>query len=223
MGNPTPDLNRAMRPFVWVNAAMSLDGKLALPDGRQTSISGPEDLARVHRLRNENDAILVGIGTVLSDDPKLLVKKRYVDMVNHPLRVVLDTGLRTPSDAQVLVGPAPTWIVVGEGVSGERPPARIVPCGTDRIDIPKLLDILGNEGMDTLMVEGGSRVIASLVALNLVDRMTVFVGSMVIGGERSPTLAGGDGASSFEEISRFRLVDHQDMDDGILLTYEADR
>ena len=86
-----------MRPRVIINAAMSVDGKIALADGHGVRISNEEDLRRVHELRAEIDAILVGIGTVLKDDPKLTVKAEYATGRN-PLRVVLDSGGRTPPD-----------------------------------------------------------------------------------------------------------------------------
>ena len=89
-----------MPPFVTVNCAMSADGKIALPTRRQTRISSEEDIARVHRLRNASDAILVGIGTVLSDDPSLLVKEKYVRRPRRPLRIVLDSRYMEKSQAK---------------------------------------------------------------------------------------------------------------------------
>ncbi|HDH81938.1 MAG TPA: 5-amino-6-(5-phosphoribosylamino)uracil reductase, partial [Thermoplasmatales archaeon] len=90
-----------MKPFVIVNCAMSIDGKIAFPDRKQAKISNDEDMARVHKLRDECDAVLVGIGTVLSDNPKLTVKEKYVQNPSNPLRVVLDSNFRTPRDAEV--------------------------------------------------------------------------------------------------------------------------
>ena len=98
-------------PYTIINCAMSADGKIALPSRKQTRISNEEDMARVHRLRNECDAVLVGVGTILSDDPKLTVKERHVDEVRNPLRVVLDSKGRTPTDSEVLSNDSPTLIL----------------------------------------------------------------------------------------------------------------
>src|SRR5881628_2031966 len=92
---------------------MSVDGKIALPSRKQTRISDEEDLRRVHRLRAACDAVLVGVGTILADDPKLTVKPEYASGRN-PLRIVLDSEGRTPSDAHVLSREAPTLIVTSE-------------------------------------------------------------------------------------------------------------
>ena len=98
-----------MRPRVIINAAMSVDGKIALADGRGVRISNEEDLRRVHHLRAAADAVLVGVGTILKDDPKLTVKPEYAKGRN-PLRVVLDSDGKTPFGASVLDGSAPTLI-----------------------------------------------------------------------------------------------------------------
>src|SRR2546426_368452 len=100
----------AVRPRVIINAAMSIDGKIALSDGQGVRLSNEEDLRRVHRLRASVDAILVGVGTVLTDDPKLTVKSEYAKGRN-PLRVVLDSDGKIPESARVLDGAAPTLIV----------------------------------------------------------------------------------------------------------------
>ena len=89
------------RPYVVINCAMSADGKIASPSGKQMRISCDKDIRRMYELRNESDAVLVGINTVLNDDPKLTVKNKYIKNPKQPIRVVLDTKCRTPSDALV--------------------------------------------------------------------------------------------------------------------------
>ena len=121
------------RPYVIINCAASADGKIALPNRRQTRISSEEDLARVHRLRNECDAVLVGVNTVLNEDPKLTVKEKYLAAgtpLRRPLRVVLDSKRRTPKDALVVNGDAPTLIATDggfENVYGKN--VEVVDCG----------------------------------------------------------------------------------------------
>ena len=103
------------RPNVIINCAMSADGKIALPNRRQLRISCDEDIKRMYNLRNNADAVLVGIGTILSDDPKLTVKEKYVNNPKQPLRIILDNKCRTPKDALVLNDSAKTLIITAKG------------------------------------------------------------------------------------------------------------
>jgi 2,5-diamino-6-(ribosylamino)-4(3H)-pyrimidinone 5'-phosphate reductase len=202
---------------------MSLDGKIALPSRKQTRISSEEDIARVYQLRNECDAILVGVGTILSDDPKLTVKEKYVEEVKNPLRVVLDSKGRTPPDAQVFSGDAPTLIVTTEGCTATFGEADSTRCGEENIDLHSLVDFLYERGVRKLLVEGGETVVWSFLEEGLVDEVKVFVGSMVIGGKGSPTMAGGKGAASFEDIIPLVLKSSTQLGNGILLEYEVKR
>jgi len=206
-----------MRPFVHVNCAMSVDGKIALANRMQTRISGEADMARVHRLRDSCDAILVGVGTVLTDDPKLTVKKRYVDAPSQPLRVVLDTRLRTPSDAAVMSDAAATLIATG-GPSFSRGTTEAVPCGDGQVELSRVLSLLHERGVERLLVEGGETVIYAFLKERLVDVMTVYVAPMVIGGTGTPTVAGGDGASTPGDVVGLAFADVERLGDGLLLT-----
>jgi len=206
------------KPRVIVNCAMSIDGKIALPSRKQTRISNDEDIARVHRLRNQCDAILVGIGTVLADDPSLLVKKRYVKNVSCPLRIVLDSTYRIPAEAQVFTGDAHTLIVTTckeEHNNG----VEVIRCGSkgERVDLTELMKILYKRGIRRLMVEGGETVIWELLAADLVDELMVFIAPLVIGGTESPTLAGGKGAQSIKEIIHLKIHRMNRIGGGILI------
>lgn len=214
-----------MPPYVTVNCAMSADGKIALPSRRQTRISSEEDIARVHRLRNRHDAILVGIGTVLADDPSLLVKEKYVPRPRRPLRIVLDSRGRTPANARVTSPGVPTLIAMS------REPAvrpwsdnveTVVLGDGDRVLLPRLLDELDGRRIRRLLVEGGSEVIWSFLNERAVDRLSIFVGSLVLGGT-GPTPAGGEGASRLEDAFRLKLVGTRRLGDGVLLVYEPER
>ncbi len=103
------------RPHVIINCAMSADGKIASPARKQMRISSEQDIERMYRLRNESDAVLVGIGTILADDPKLTVKESYVHHPKQPLRVILDSKGRTPSHALALNTVSKTLIITAEG------------------------------------------------------------------------------------------------------------
>ncbi len=219
-----------MRPHVFVNAAMSADGKLSTYERRQVRISGAGDFRRVDRLRAGADAVMVGIGTVLADDPSLTVKspelvaaREASGAAPHPARVVVDSRARTPPDAAVLHR-GPGLRVVG--VSAAAPPERIVAlgefatvvvAGEDRVDLALLLERLHDLGVRRLMVEGGGTLIAALVTAGLVDELFVYVGNMIIGGSTAPTLADGDGLSAAGPFVRLDLVSATPCDEGVLL------
>ncbi len=212
-----------LRPYVIINCAMSIDGKIALPSRRQTRISNEEDMERVYRLRNECDAVLVGVGTILSDDPKLIVKGKYVENPKKPLRVILDSQGRTPLDAEVLSKDAPTLIVTTEGCDATFDDADLARCGEERVDLHSLMQVLNEKGVKRLLVEGGETVIWSFLKESLVDEVKVFIGSMVIGGTGSPTMAGGQGAASLEQTIPLVLKSSTRLGDGVLLEYEVKR
>lgn len=207
-----------MRPKVIVNVAMSADGKIALPDRTEVKISGEEDFRRVHELRDRVDAILVGIGTVLADDPKLTVKEEYVEDPDHPLKVILDSERRTPEDAQLFN--KGDWLIA---TSEETDKEGWIRCGDgEQVDISLLMKRLEERGIEKLLVEGGGEVISSFFEEGLVDELTVFVGSLIIGGREAPTPVDGEGAYERNETIDLEFVGHEYMDDGILLKYRVD-
>lgn len=208
-----------MRPKVLVNVAMSADGKIALPDRTEVKISGEEDFKRVHELRNSVDAILVGIGTVFADDPKLTVKEKYVEEPKHPLKVILDSDCRTPKDAQ-LFDEGEWLIATTEDLDKEG----WIKCGEkDRVDLNVLMDKLSERGIEKILVEGGGEVISSFFEEDLVDEFTVFVGSLIIGGREAPSPVNGEGSKDIGDTVDLRFCDHEELDDGILLRYEVER
>jgi len=204
-----------------INCAMSADGKIALPSGQQTRISNDEDIERVQLLRSSSDAILVGIGTVLADDPKLTVKERYASSGDRPVRIVLDSGCRIPEGAEALKGDARTIVVTSEACEKNVPGAEMLRLGNDLVDLHRLIDVLDDMGIGTLLVEGGATVIWSFLREGLADELSVFVGSLIIGGRGSPTMADGDGFVSLSDARRLRLIGLERLGDGALLRYEV--
>jgi 2,5-diamino-6-(ribosylamino)-4(3H)-pyrimidinone 5'-phosphate reductase len=200
---------------------MSVDGKIALPTRKETKISNREDLERVHRMRNEVDAILVGVGTILADDPKLTVGEKYAKVVKQPLRIVLDSHGRTPKTARVLNDQAKTLIVTNESCTKTFSGADVARFGKDDVDLKALVRHLEKSGIRTLLVEGGETVMWSFFRQGLADEISVFVGSMIIGGGASPTLAGGKGFGSLEEATHLKFVSCEQLGDGVLLRYEV--
>ncbi|NLN72383.1 MAG: diaminohydroxyphosphoribosylaminopyrimidine reductase [Thermoplasmatales archaeon] len=201
-----------MRPFIHVNCAMSADGKIAGPDRKQMRISSDEDIARVRELRKGYDSILVGVGTVISDDPHLTVKGLSYD--DNPIRIVIDPDGRTPDDALVLDERAPTVMVTSSSCEREWDAEEIVRAG-DPLDLNIMLEALGEMGIDSVLVEGGGETIAGFFSADLVDKYTVFVGPWVIGDRTSPTPADG-GRPIMRKMS---LESTEVLGDGVLLTF----
>lgn len=206
------------RPYIIINAAMSVDGKIALTTRRQTRLSCDEDLLRVHRIRAEVDAILIGIGTVLSDDPKLTVK--FYNVERQPIRVVLDSKLRIPDNVEVLKPYSRTIIATTEQAPQRKFPehVEIVRCGKDRVDIRTLMELLYVKGIRRILVEGGGTVINSFIREKLVDELNVYVSPVIIGGS-APSLCEGPGASNYDEMIKLKLVGWERIGEGILLKF----
>ena len=209
-----------MRPKVLVNCAMSPDGKIATKERRQVRISSEEDMHRVKVLRSECDAILVGVGTVLADDPHLTIKG--FDRERNPLRVVLDPRGRTPPEAKVVDGRARTLVVTLQSTGNVWPGVDVFRCGKDFIDLNALMDELERLGVRMLMVEGGGETIWRFFRAGLVDRYLVYVGTRVFGGREAPSPVDGEGFLEGDAF-RLRLVSFERCGEGVLLSYEAER
>ena len=206
-----------MRPFIHVNCAMSADGKLAGDDRTQVRISSDEDKTRVKTMRKKYDAILVGVGTVIADNPHLTFKDGDYD--TNPIRIVLDPHGRTPEDALVLDERAPTVMVTLENCDVEWDCEEIIRAGKDEIDLDAVLEELADFGIENVLVEGGGRTIASFFRAGLVDRYSVFVGGLVIGGSNAPTPCDGDGWVRESGI-KMNLEDCEVLGNGALLTFK---
>ncbi|MCW3132612.1 MAG: 2,5-diamino-6-(ribosylamino)-4(3H)-pyrimidinone 5'-phosphate reductase [Candidatus Methanospirare jalkutatii] len=221
------------KPFVFINVAMSADGKIATKERRQTRISGEEDLKRVDALRAESDAILVGIGTVLADNPSLTVKsdalrkwRKMQGKDENPMRVVVDSKARTPENADFLVkGEGKRLIVVAENAPAERVErlrrkAEVLVCGVERVNLRSLMRELWRRGVRKLMVEGGATLNWSLLSEGLVDEIYTFVGNMIIGGKDAPSLVEGEGFIA-SEMLKLSLIGVERLNDGVLLRWRV--
>lgn len=210
------------RPAVWVNCAASLDGHIAFAGGRRAGLSGPEDLQRVQRLRAGADAILVGVGTVVKDDPSLRVHWELLGERPgpNPTRVVVDASGRTPLSARVLDGSTPTIVATSERSTRAFPShVRVLVAGTERVELGRLFPMLYELGVRTLMVEGGAEILASVLRSGLFDRFTIYYAPVVIGGLTAPPVASGPETRGPEELATFELLGIERLGVGYLATY----
>ena len=206
-----------MRPFIHVNCAMSADGKIAGSDRSQVRISSSEDMIRSKELRKKFDAVLVGVGTVIADDPHLTIKNASFD--ENPVRAVIDPSGRTPEGSQITDGRAPTLILTDDDCTEEWEGVRKIRCGSP-FDIIKAMEYLSENGIENVLVEGGGETISSFFRNGLVDRYTVFVGNLIIGGKDSPTPADGDGWVK-ENGMALKMKSAEVLGDGVLITYDV--
>ena len=217
-----PDSSPTERPFVWVNCATSADGRLAFAGGRRARLSGASDLRRVQELRANSDGVVVGVGTVLLDNPSLRV---HWDLLGRPpgrspARIVLDSRGRAPEESRVFDSSAPTIVLTTE--QNSHPYAsgiQVIRTSGPRVDIPGAFVQLKQHGFGRLLVEGGAEVLSSVLRSGAWDRFTVYVAPTLIGGATAPPMLAGpetpDAASALGLVRESALP----VDDGVLLSY----
>ena len=220
-----------MKPYVILNAAMTLDGKIATENG-SSNISGEEDLKRVHELRKECDAIMVGIGTVMADDPRLTVHKVDANPDDNPLRVVVDSKCRTPIDARITNEDAKTVIAVANEYKDDflksekyqtkkNRGVKFFFSGSEHVDLVSLMNYLHEEGIEKLMLEGGATLNFSMIKSGLIDEIRICIAPMVVGGEKAKTFFDGEGFPVMDLAARLELVDSYSLGKDLILTYKV--
>jgi len=218
-----------MRPFVIINSAMSADGKISTVARKQVRISGTEDMQRVDALKSRTDAVMVGVGTVLADDPKLTIKSDVLKRervaegkAENPLRIVVDSNARTPPTAAIL-GPNTLIAVTQQAprlkVEELEAKAEVLVVGERKVDLGALLVRLKERGVDSVLVEGGATLNFSLLSLGLVDEVYTYVGNIIIGGSSAPTLVDGDGLTS--DFVKLKLRQIRQVGEGVLIKWEV--
>jgi diaminohydroxyphosphoribosylaminopyrimidine deaminase/5-amino-6-(5-phosphoribosylamino)uracil reductase len=202
---------------------MSLDGRIATSTGESRWISGPESRAQAHRLRSECDAVMVGIGTVLADDPQLNV--RLDGEWRQPAKIIVDSTCRTPVSAAALVG-ARTIIAHTHAAPHEQREALAaagavlweMPAAGSRVDLAQLLACMGADGLTSVLVEGGGSMLGTLIERKLVQRVTVFIAPNLIGGATAPGPVMGVGIAHMADVPRLTRVATQRFGDDIMIT-----
>lgn len=213
------------RPHIVLNAGMTLDGKIASKT-RNAEISCVEDLERVHKLRKRVDAIMVGIGTVLDDDPRLTVHKIPGEKEDNPLRVVVDSTGRTPLDARVLNGDAKTVIAVSEAAEKDKikkieETANVVVCGKSKVNLECLMDELYKMGIESLLLEGGATLNWGMLEEGLIDEVRVAISPTIVGGKDALSLVEGAGFEKIKEGVKLKLKKHYRLGSDLILEYEV--
>ena len=219
------------KPYVVLKYAMTLDGKIASFSGKSRWISNENSRKKVQELRNRLMGIMVGIGTVLKDNPMLNCR---IDGGNNPTRIICDTRLRIPLDCNICETAAdiPTIVVCGMECALDEAGKtkkellkekgiRIieVPTKNGVIDLEKLMTILGEQMIDSILLEGGGELNFSAVEAGIVDELIVFVAPKVLGGKEAVNAVGGRGFESPDEAARFSLKSIEHIDDDICLKY----
>ena len=216
------------RPFVTIKYAMSIDGKSAARTGDSKWISSDESRRYVHFLRYTTDAVMVGVNTVLTDDPQLTSRASIRGGVakNQPLRVIVDATGRTPVTAKIFNAPGQVLMAVSDKVAAAQKKAYkklgaevlVLPAKKGFIDLDKLFNALGEKQVTSVLVEGGASLLGSLCDNNLVDKAVVFVAPVIIGGEKARTAIGGKGADKVVNSLKLERVKTKRSDSDMMIT-----
>ena len=224
-----------MKPYVILNAAMTLDGKIATKTG-SSEISGPEDLERVHEIRKKADGIMVGIGTVLADDPRLTVHKIPSSKSDNPIRVVVDNKARTPIDFRILNDDADTIIAVGSICDENNPDsdedavsrakaisqkADVFYSSKTPVDLVEFMDYLYSKGIRTLMLEGGATLNFSMIKDNLIDEVRICIAPMIAGGRDAKTFFDGEVFDYMKDAVKLELIKSYSCGKDFVMEYKV--
>jgi len=214
-------------PFVTAKFAISLDGKIATRTGDSRWISGEESRKCVHQLRHEVDAIMVGVNTVLADDPQLTARSEEGQpFERQPLRVIVDSEARTPSTARLFGEPGRTLVATTSAASQAKV-REFQEVGAEvlellsregQVDLEQLLRELGRREIISVMVEGGSTLFASFFKHGLVDKVIVFIAPIIIGGRGAKTAVAGEGAERIAHALRLSRVKVERFGDDAMIS-----
>lgn len=210
-------------PFVTVKFASTLDGKVSTNSGESKWITNKKSRIEAHNMRAVSDAVMVGVGTVIVDNPFLTVRDSSIGNFKNPMRVILDSNLRIPLDSNVIKDNNPTIIATTSDKTIDLPEfvnTKIFPNSNidNRVDIQSLLEHLGELSISSILIEGGPTLIGSFFDQNLVDKVHAFIAPAIMGGEESLNAVAGKGVSVMSEIIRLDSIQCKIIDDDILIT-----
>ena len=213
-------------PYVALKYAMTADGKIATAAGKSKWISCQESRDFVHQLRNKYSCIMAGIGTVLADDPLLTCR---IPGGRNPTRVICDSSLRLPLDSKLVQSAAdvPTIVACADsaGIDKEKALAQkdvqVIRCGTKRVDLSLLMQKLGTQNLDSVLVEGGGALNFSLLKAGLVQRVYSFVAPKIFGGAAAPSPVAGSGVLEVADAFSLEQTDARKIGSDVLIEYEV--
>lgn len=211
-------------PFVTVKTATTLDGKIATVTGESKWITSEEARIDVHHLRHEHDAILVGVGTVLADNPSLTTRLKEGGI--NPIRIILDTNLRTPLDAKVVTDEeAPTWIFTTNRAD-EKKKRQLIDKGIrifslERLEIKRILKVLGEEKIMSLFVEGGATVNGSFLKEKAINQLITYLAPKLVGGKIAPTSFTGEGIAQLADALELKMISIEKLGPDVKIVAEV--
>jgi len=219
-------MRRVRKPFVLMNCGMSLDGKISSVGG-DSSISCEEELVELHKLRCSFDCILIGIGTLLKDDPLLTVRR--VPCENRPKRVIVDTRLRFPTNARMLSSEGEIIVLAGSRYPEEKYSlleemgVKVITCREvdGRVDLRDGLVKLSRIGIESILLEGGGELNWSMLSSGLVDEVRVSIAPVILGGRGAKTLVEGDGFAEVSKGIELDLIEYKRVGRDLVLRYRV--
>ena len=214
-------------PLVSLKVAMTLDGKIATSIGDSRWISGEASRQYVHQLRNVYDAIMVGIGTVLKDDPMLNTRLEEQDCRN-PVRIIIDTNLDLPQSSNIVKTATRQKTIVFCGQQADYSRQEFLgeagltiiqlPTDEEKLPLEEVLRVLGEMEIMTLLVEGGGEINGYLIEKDLIDKVYWFIAPKIVGGREAPTPVGGRGIQQLKDALLLKSMEIQRFDEDILIT-----
>jgi len=212
------------RPFVTLKTASTLDGKIATRTGDSKWITGPDSRAYVHTLRHRNQAIMVGVGTVLSDDP-LLTTRLDVPAL-HPIRLIVDSALRLPLQAQVVTDKsAETIVLTTEGADPQKrlqleaAGVTVLSCGAGpKVNLNRALELLGERDIASILLEGGGKLNGAMLEQGFIDKLMLFYAPKIIGGDQAPGNFSFGGFERMKDAIELERISLQRFGDDVCLT-----
>jgi len=214
------------RPFVIAKSALTLDGWSATSTGHSKWISNERSRDFVHRLRDRADGIMVGVGTIIADDPSLTARPR-ARKGKDPVRIIVDTHLRMPHNAKALNHDSASKTIVAAGdrvapsllkeIEKTGVSTMICPTKDDLIDLAALMDALGKMAITSLLVEGGAGIMGSMIREKLIDKFYIFKAPRILGGDDGLPMARGKGPESMEQSVTLRDIEVKRFADDILI------
>ena len=213
------------QPFVVMKAAMTLDGKIATVEGQSKWITNETSRAYGYKLRDIYDGILVGINTVIADDPALTAR---VEGGKNPIRIVVDSTLKIPLTAKLLYDKQAPVIVATTKLASAEKVAQLQNLGVEvliidtdevnRVDMTKLMQELGQKNICSILVEGGAEIHGSLIEHKLIDKVYFFIAPKLVGGQKAKTPVAGNGIGNLAEAITLQDVITKNLDGDILIT-----